>query len=63
MDKKYSIKVNGWDVKLLKHNGNGHLIVSVLNGDGQVMSDTSLSKSKVRNLIEYLEQMEKEIVE
>jgi len=63
VDKNYSIKVNGWKVELLKHNGNGHLIVSVLDDNSKVMRDTSLNKSKVRNLIEYLEQVEKEVTE
>lgn len=63
MDNKYSINVNGWNVEFLKHEGNGHLITSIFDADGKVMQDTSLSKSKVCNLIEYLQQVEKEIVE
>ena len=63
MDKKYSIKVNGWNVEFLKNVGNGHLITTILDSDGKVMQDTPLSKSKVRNLIEFLQSVEKEIKE
>lgn len=63
MEKKHSIKVNGWNVEFLKNEGNGHLIASILDGDGKIMQDTSLSKSKVRNLIEYLQLVEKEVTE
>lgn len=58
---KHCLRVNGLVVEFNKHEGNGSLIVSVLDENGGVMQDTELNKTKIESLVEFLNSIKSDV--